>query len=66
LFNALLDGYETTRRIREIEKEKNVLNPFPIVANSLREDEERCISAGMYGNLTKPFQVDKGFLVFDR
>jgi CheY-like chemotaxis protein/nitrogen-specific signal transduction histidine kinase len=51
-----MDGYEATRRIRNIEKEKN-LPRTPIVAltaNAIKGDAEACFAAGMDEYLTKP------------
>jgi CheY-like chemotaxis protein len=51
------DGYETTRRIRQIET-GNGRTPTPVVAltaNALAGDRERCLEAGMDEYLAKPF-----------
>ena len=51
------DGYETTRRIRQIER-GNGRTPTPVVAltaNALTGDRERCLEAGMDEYLAKPF-----------
>lgn len=53
----LMDGLETTRRIREIEQERN-LKPIPIIAmtaHSDRADRDNCAAAGMNGFLHKDF-----------
>ncbi len=50
-----MDGYETTRRIREGEGESSI----PIIAltaNHVKEDLERCLDFGMNDYLTKPFE----------
>ena len=52
-----LDGYEATRRIRQIET-GNGFSPTPVIAltaNALAGDRERCIEAGMNAYLAKPF-----------
>ena len=52
-----LDGYEATRRIRQIER-GNGRAPTPVVAltaNALAGDRERCLEAGMDEYLPKPF-----------
>ncbi len=53
-----LDGLETTRRIRAIERARQAANPLPILAltaNARREDHDECLAAGMDGHLSKPF-----------
>jgi len=57
-----MDGYETTRLIREFEQEKSELSQMqfkrvPIIAmtaNVFREDVEKCLSAGMDDHIGKP------------
>ncbi|MBF0438249.1 MAG: response regulator [Magnetococcales bacterium] len=49
----ILDGFETTRRIRQMEK----LSQLPIIAmtaNVMTGDLERCLEAGMNDYITKP------------
>ena len=55
----VMDGYEATQRIREIEKENKLL-PVPIIALTAginKEDQSRCKAAGMNRYLTKPFSI---------
>ena len=55
-----LDGYETTRLIRELDIPK--AKSIPIVAmtaNVFREDIEKCFQAGMNGHLGKPLDLDE-------
>ena len=57
-----MDGYEATRRIRDIDllKAKNI----PIIAmtaNVFREDVEKCLAAGMNGHLGKPLDIGEVF-----
>jgi len=54
-----IDGYETTRRIREIEKEKG-FNHYIIgvTAHALAGDRERCLDAGMNQYMSKPVHPD--------
>lgn len=54
-----LDGYETTRRIRALEKagESNLDKPHRIIAmtaNTMDEDQQKCLDAGMDDYLSKP------------
>jgi CheY-like chemotaxis protein len=54
----LVDGFEATRQIREVETRLHRLR-VPIVAltaNALEGDRERCLSAGMDDHLSKPFK----------
>ncbi|RLA49736.1 MAG: hypothetical protein DRR42_15045 [Gammaproteobacteria bacterium] len=55
----VLDGYEATRRIREIEQRLD-LPSVPIIALTAgfdKQDKERCKSAGMDRYVTKPFSI---------
>jgi len=55
----LLDGYETTRRIRSLDRDdaRNV----PIIAmtaNAFKEDIEKAFASGMNGHLAKPIEIN--------
>lgn len=55
----VMDGYQATKKIREIEK-GNGARHIPIIAltaGSDKEDRERCRLSGMDGYLTKPFSL---------
>ena len=54
-----LDGLETTRRIRSIERDSGWV-PAKIVAltaNAMAGDRERCLAAGMDEYMAKPFEL---------
>ncbi|RJP79270.1 MAG: response regulator [Desulfobacteraceae bacterium] len=67
----VMDGYEATKKIREIERERaekgsdkksDLSQPIPIIAltaNSFEEDREKCLAAGMNDYLTKPLNPKK-------
>jgi len=53
----VLDGYETTQRIRSL---NNSLQKIPIIAltaNAMTGDADKCFDAGMDDYLSKPFEV---------
>ena len=55
-----MDGYESTRRIRE-EQEHLGREHIPIIAltaNALDGDKERCLAVGMDDYLPKPFRIE--------
>jgi len=55
-----VDGYELTRRIREVEKNGGGRLPIvAITASALESDAELCRQAGMDGFLTKPLELPK-------
>ncbi len=55
-----MDGFETTARIRSLERQRGQHTPIiALTAHALREDRERCIAAGMDGYLSKPIRAGK-------
>jgi signal transduction histidine kinase/ActR/RegA family two-component response regulator len=54
-----LDGLSTTRRIRELERDRGHVR-VPIIAmtaNALSEDRQRCSESGMDGYISKPMSL---------
>ncbi len=58
----VMDGFESTRLIREYEKKKGFkkqVNIIAMTANAMKEDRERCLSAGMDHYISKPFKASE-------
>jgi len=62
-----LDGYATTRRLREWERRAGRERTFivALTANALNGDAARCFEAGMDRYLSKPFTIDQLFRVLE-
>ena len=57
-----MDGITATKKIREIEHEQSVENQVMIVAitaNSIKDDRQKCLEAGMNEYISKPFNLEK-------
>ena len=57
----VMDGFDATKAIREIEKSRQ--NNFhtsiiALTANAMQGDAEKCINAGMDNYISKPFKID--------
>jgi CheY-like chemotaxis protein len=62
-----MDGLAATRIIREKEKEKGTYTPIvALTAGALKEEQERCFSAGMDDFVSKPIQTEALVRVFDK
>jgi two-component system sensor histidine kinase/response regulator len=68
-----LDGYETTRRIRQLEQEevipfdrKRPIHIIALTANAMAGDREKCLAAGMTDYLSKPVRRSELKEAFDR
>ncbi|MCR4909197.1 MAG: response regulator [Lachnospiraceae bacterium] len=54
----VMDGYEATNRIRELDdKEKADIPIVAVTANAFEEDRQIALGAGMNGHLVKPYDV---------
>ncbi|NCD42894.1 MAG: response regulator, partial [Bacteroidia bacterium] len=53
-----MDGYETTRRLRENPRFRN-LPIIALTAKAMKDDRQKCIDAGANDYLSKPVNVDK-------
>jgi PAS domain S-box-containing protein len=54
----LMNGFEATAAIREEERNKGGHTPIvAMTAHALKEDEERCLAAGMDGYISKPIDL---------
>jgi PAS domain S-box-containing protein len=51
----VLDGYETTRAIRNMEVDKRRIPIVALTANATKTDVDKCLKAGMDAFLPKPF-----------
>ncbi|MCG8636030.1 MAG: transporter substrate-binding domain-containing protein [Desulfobacterales bacterium] len=65
-----MDGFEATRTIRR-QKDKTHLPIIAMTAHTMKEDEGKCMAAGMNGYISKPINQDKLFktlidLIHDR
>jgi len=62
-----LDGYETTLKIRETEKETGTHIPIvAMTAHAMKMHRDKCMDVGMDDYLSKPIKTDEVFKVMNR
>jgi CheY-like chemotaxis protein len=62
-----MDGYAATREIRVRDRQKGTHTPVvALTANAMKEDEQRCLAAGMDAYLSKPIQKEKLIATLNR
>ncbi len=54
-----VDGFEATRKIRELTKGRAPVRIVAMTANAMRGDRERCLEAGMDDYITKPVRLEE-------
>lgn len=59
----VMDGYEATRRIRQLGSDYEKLPIIALTAHALAGDKEKCLESGMDDYMTKPF-VGTGLVQF--
>ena len=58
----VMDGYESTQKIRELERSRPTMPRTPIIAvtsNTMIGDHERCLKSGMDDYIGKPYTRDE-------
>ncbi|MBD2460230.1 response regulator [Oscillatoria sp. FACHB-1407] len=55
----VLDGYETTRRLRQREDQQHRTVVVGITAHAMLGDREKCLEAGMDDYISKPFRLQE-------
>jgi PAS domain S-box-containing protein len=53
-----LDGYEATRRIRQMDRPKRNITIVAMTANAMKEDRAICLDVGMDDYISKPIRKD--------
>ncbi len=65
----IMDGFEATKKIREIEKERDEKNPiliFALTANAGESDRKKCSESGMNDFVSKPIKREAIENLLDR
>jgi len=62
----LMDGYTATREIRNLKSEIRNVPIIAMTAHAMAGDEEKSLSAGMNGHVTKPIDPDQLFAALQK
>ena len=54
-----MSGLDATKAIRKSDKDNNQIPIIAMTANAMKEDEQKCLEAGMNAYLSKPLEFDK-------
>jgi CheY-like chemotaxis protein len=63
-----MNGFEITAEIRKWEKSESIKEGVPIIAltaNTLDNDKEKCLKAGMNDYLPKPFAAEELYAIIE-
>ena len=67
LMMPVMDGLETSVKIREIEKcTKRHLNIIGLTANTMDADREKCLQHGMDEYMAKPFDINEFYKILKK
>ena len=61
-----MDGFETTRRLRQMKAPNRATPVVAMTAHALRKERDKCIAAGMNDYLAKPVQLDQLRVMVER
>ena len=62
----VMDGYESTAKIRSMENPKERAFIIAMTANAMQGDREKCIKAGMDEYISKPIDFDLFFKIIEK
>ncbi len=62
----VMDGYEATRKIRELEGDKKHTPIIAMTAYSMKGDDNKCLEAGMDDYLAKPFNLEQVLHIMEK